>query len=416
MSVTVPVVFCTSKSYFPLTMVAVASIINHINPSTYLEIFLFHTELTETESKVKEKYENDKVSITFLHVGDKVQDLVDSGLFFSPGRHLKIETFYRLLIPDLLPEYDKIIYLDGDLVVKDDISILYAFNISAYLFAGINEKKSKLSPEETELGHRKELYFNSGVLLINAKAFREENCLEQCFDVLKKVPQHLLMYPDQDLLNLLFYDRVLFLPQQWNTMTGVVSNLPARSPFWNHIKSTEDPDFRGSIIHYTKKAHTNPYTYFAADFWETAKRVTLPDGESAYHHYEEKLLEEVLRMQSHKEAMGKRYEEFLSFWMFASESHHLCFFGDAREGKMVLSRFKDTNLKFPFAFLDYSHLYRGLQVEGIPLKTMNAVLQEHPDCYFLLTHASEGGNFYQKLLNKGIPKERIFLTDWNQYL
>lgn len=149
--------------------------------------------------------------------------------------------FYRLMIPDRLPEYDKVLYLDSDIVVCSDIGELWDIDLGNRLIGGVDEaaffsqkwyekrKKWNGFPEDR-------IYCNSGVLLMNTKALREWNFFEKIVRVLQERTD--LHFPDQDALNfLLDNSQRLCLDFRYNFLLPlhVKSSLSNISPIICHL-------------------------------------------------------------------------------------------------------------------------------------------------------------------------------------
>lgn len=123
----------------------------------------------------------------------------------------------RLFLPELLPDVDKIIYLDTDIVVKRDIAELWDINIEDYFVAAVRISKlpfvriKKYQKKGIDTDH----YFNSGVIVFNLKKIRlAMNLSDAAMECLRKNPD--FGWPDQDILNLLLLPRVLLLDKIWN--------------------------------------------------------------------------------------------------------------------------------------------------------------------------------------------------------
>lgn len=120
--------------------------------------------------------------------------------------------FAKLLLADYVKE-DKIIYLDTDTIVKKDISRLWEIDIDDYYAAGckdlgvINQKS--YFPKLDIKGK----YINSGVMLLNLKKIREDNLIPKFFEILNSRE---LLYPDQDALNLVCTEKLLYIPSIYN--------------------------------------------------------------------------------------------------------------------------------------------------------------------------------------------------------
>jgi lipopolysaccharide biosynthesis glycosyltransferase len=132
--------------------------------------------------------------------------------------HLTQETYHRISIPDLLEkDIEKVIYLDSDMIIKEDITRLWDVNIDHYFLAAVIDawqgikklRHSDLSiPDDCD-------YFNAGVLVLNLKKWREHNITNQIIDFMKK-NQSIIRYPSQDPMNAILHDKWLQLDEKWN--------------------------------------------------------------------------------------------------------------------------------------------------------------------------------------------------------
>lgn len=152
--------------------------------------------------------------------------LLDAQVFsFLPEQISKytVGTMFRVMLPELLPQLDRIIYLDADLYVNGDISELWETNISDYYLAAIPDLGVR--PWFTNLPYpithnlvTLEKYFNAGVLYLNLHQIRNKgNMKEEVLDYLIKNPESLLF--DQDALNVIYGQKVLYLDNTWNYFT-----------------------------------------------------------------------------------------------------------------------------------------------------------------------------------------------------
>lgn len=150
------------------------------------------------------------------------------------------EMYYRIAIPDLLgPEVKKALYLDSDLIVKEDIRKLWETDISDYFVAAVESIDAQ--------GRKKDLwipdnyrYFNSGVLLINVETWREHNISTKVFEFIQTHPEK-LVHPDQDALNAVLYDKWLLLHPKWNYTTGHAKLRLRTKPAIIHFTGQKKP-------------------------------------------------------------------------------------------------------------------------------------------------------------------------------
>ena len=112
-----------------------------------------------------------RANITFIQIGNSF-----SGAYEVRG--ITEACYYRLLIPWLIPQYDKILYCDGDIVFVDSISRLYAVDVDSYYVSGkkpYRYNKKSFSDYAPKLGIEPGEYINSGVLVINSANMRKDN-------------------------------------------------------------------------------------------------------------------------------------------------------------------------------------------------------------------------------------------------
>ena len=107
---------------------------------------------------------------------------------------------------------NKILYLDSDILVLTDISECWGIDINKFAIAAVPSQNKKRS---LVLNIDENRYFNSGVLLINLKYWRENNLTLKFIDFIKN-HSHLIKFWDQDVLNRVCGDSVLFIDEKWN--------------------------------------------------------------------------------------------------------------------------------------------------------------------------------------------------------
>ena len=135
------------------------------------------------------------------------------GIYTDP-RYTEAASF-RLLLPELLPEYDSLVYIDCDVIVRQDIGTLYAQTRleDKYLGVVFEAPIENQAQRFRALGCDPRCYFNSGFLLMNLKQMRQEKVSEKLLEACK-VPY--LEFPDQDALNQVCQGKVLPLSPLYN--------------------------------------------------------------------------------------------------------------------------------------------------------------------------------------------------------
>ena len=173
----------------------------------------------------------------------------------------------RAAFTKIFPHLDKILNIDNDTVVKNNISELWDIDLTDYYLAGCGEPKQSKNNFT---------YINMGVAMINLKKLREDGVEEKFINYIKTLKQRNLRYNDQDALNAVCYGKIKPLSPECNAMQHFVitdENKPIleqcyRPKDWE--KAQNDP----SIIHYAgrKKPWKNQYTSRYSD-WEIYSKI-----------------------------------------------------------------------------------------------------------------------------------------------
>jgi len=165
---------------------------------------------------------------------------IDENLFkiykdIGTHSYISLSACYRLKIASLLPNIDKIIYLDCDVIVNSDISKLYNVDIDDYYAAGVVDTAMKSSGwiPYLDVGNK---YFNSGVLLFNLKKIRQDN-IEIEFEKYTKENINSIRVGDQQIINMVLQGKIKEVDSIWNVQS---SNFINRSDYTNNPK----------IVHY----------------------------------------------------------------------------------------------------------------------------------------------------------------------
>jgi lipopolysaccharide biosynthesis glycosyltransferase len=158
-------------------------------------------------------------SIKFLAVTNHLDNIVSA----------KKGMYHRLLLPQMLPDLDKIIYTDVDLIFNCDLQELDKIDISKYYVAGVKDfyknKGNFRSKIWSEYGlydiSDKGQYINTGVLVINLKKIRQDGIDKKWFQLANNIS---FPYHDQDIINVSCADNILLLSNDYN-FTGDNSKI-----------------------------------------------------------------------------------------------------------------------------------------------------------------------------------------------
>lgn len=312
----VPVVFAADDNYVPQLTTTVYSAMKNADPTYFYDVVVLQRNIAwDKQERLRDFLKQfPNMSLRFTNVEREL-----SGYDLSTNNaHISIETYYRFLIQKLLPFYDKVLYLDSDIVINGDISKLYNTDLQGKLLgairdidflANLNVKHGK------RMGYAKNVlkmknpydYFQAGVLVLNTKAMRERYTIKQW---LTYASNPAFIYNDQDVLNAHCEGEVLYLPWEWNVVHdcgGRVGNLFVQAPndiYDAYMKSRNNP----KIIHYAgfQKPWTDPDCDFASIYWKYARETPFYERllKRVVKANEPKIPEEALRPK-HERAVGE---------------------------------------------------------------------------------------------------------------
>ena len=262
----IPVFFAADNNYAPFVAVALASMLGKASKNYFYKIYVLTTDLSHEYTEQLKNICRDAMpgnaSVEFVSLREEMEKT--SGTFHLRDYYSR-ETYCRIFIPRFFSQYDKVIYLDSDLVVTGDISELYNIDIGDNLVgAAIEEVMQSFDVfgtyVEKALGIPREKYFSAGVLLINAKKYREENIEEKFIALMNRFKFRVTQ--DEDYLNVLCKGKVKWLDVGWNKSAYKTGGFDEKN-----LK----------IIHY--KINWKPWHYnhvlYEEYFWECAEKTPL---------------------------------------------------------------------------------------------------------------------------------------------
>lgn len=164
--------------------------------------------------------------------------------------------FTRMFSGELMPkDVKKILYLDCDIIVKDSIKELLAFDTKEFAVCAVKDCVSKYYKNKIGIDN-KDSYINAGVLLLDLEKMRELSISKMMDDFVSRYSSS-INYADQDILNGIFSGKFGILPPQYDVMTLTCvytyeQILQIRRP--SHYYSKEEFEYSRKnpvIIHYT---------------------------------------------------------------------------------------------------------------------------------------------------------------------
>jgi lipopolysaccharide biosynthesis glycosyltransferase len=219
-----PVVFSADNYFVPYMAALIQSIMDNARQPCRYRFFVLHRGIsaenrellrTQVASAPPQKAgggEAPSFSVDFIDVSAHIKG------YRFPTHFLPVESYFRLLIPYLF-EYEKVIYLDSDMICNADLAELYAVDPGTKLLAACRDD---FLAGDRGRGHALSIglnshrdYFNAGMLLINRERFSRSIAMEQ---LLGLAVSRDWRFCDQDVLNVVCAGQTLILNMEWNAM------------------------------------------------------------------------------------------------------------------------------------------------------------------------------------------------------
>lgn len=277
----VAIAVAANDYFIPYCATFLKSMAEHSNSDKNYDILLLSQDVSDINVKNVKKMLSARKNISLRVLDPSV--LIDQYTFHIEG-HFSKETYYRLVLPELLPNYDKVLYLDSDMIAMDDVAKIYDENIDGYLLAachdadtaglynGYRKDKKEYTDKILKLKEPYQ-YFQAGVLLLNLEEFRKRYTTKQILDFAVSEKWQLL---DQDILNKLCEGAVKYIDMSWNVMVdfaGIrINQIIALAPRWLN-EMYQEARKNPKIIHYAgpQKPWFEPEMDFGIQFWECAR-------------------------------------------------------------------------------------------------------------------------------------------------
>jgi lipopolysaccharide biosynthesis glycosyltransferase len=192
--------------------VAMASVLKNKNPEDEIYFYVLDGGISEkNRQKILKLKSIADFEIEFI----KVDKAIFETCPIRQSDHISRAAYYRLILPGVCSGEDKLLYLDCDIVVKDTLADLFETELDDCYMAMV-EDVSALK-HEICLGLKQ--YCNNGVMVIDTEKWRRDSIGQKCLEYIRN-NQEILLYHEQDALNILFEDRIKLLDKTWNAQVS----------------------------------------------------------------------------------------------------------------------------------------------------------------------------------------------------
>ncbi len=246
----IPVVLISDDNFIMPTCVAITSLIVNKAPETEYEIYIIMAECSdESYSKIKELSElGTEVKLIRASL-DEYRDIKQLA-------HISIACLLKFDVSELVPDYDKLLYLDGDIIVRGDLSELYNTDLGGSYAAGVKE-----------IGNISEATgnVNAGIMLFNAKRIRDEKLNIKMREVRRSLGDRSSM--DQQTYNIVTGKNYKYIDIKYNCIPPKIVEchegdlVKINELYGSNYNSLQDIIDKAIIIHYASGEKPWKYTF-----------------------------------------------------------------------------------------------------------------------------------------------------------
>lgn len=212
------IAFASDNNYAQHLCVAIYSLLNSSNKNNFYEIYVLDGGISKSNKKNIDysinKFKNKKIH--YVKIDKKT--FINAKQFL----HLNQTAYYRLLLANVFKNLKKLIYLDCDILIFDDICELFTKNIDDYSAAAVKIFHPNYQRTiERFFGFKKLSFcFNSGVMIFNLSKIRELNLTKEFKKVFDEKNGNFIA-ADQDILNIVLNKKTKKLSNKWNVTSYI---------------------------------------------------------------------------------------------------------------------------------------------------------------------------------------------------
>ena len=307
----VPIVFTFDNNLIMPASICISSLLMNANADTFYDIFILHSEKCDFSNTelvdIPNYYKNCK--ITFRTVNSEFVTAYEI-------RGITTTAYYRLLIPEIIPEYDKIMYSDVDVIFREDLSKYYQIDLDGYYMAGV-DNASALRPgvqkyvrEKLGIDH-KYGHFYSGNLIINSKKIKEDNLIPQ-FRELAKRNFH---QQDMDIINIACYGKIKALTPAFCLTNYLTEILVKRKQEMLSFFTNDEIEhaLKYGIVHYNGPKPWKQYCVNFDIWWEYYRKSPFYDEQFYFDFFNDK------QNELDKLSLMKRVKLLLRYFIYGKK-------------------------------------------------------------------------------------------------
>ncbi|WP_300795618.1 glycosyltransferase family 8 protein [uncultured Bacteroides sp.] len=285
----IPIVFAFDNNLVLPACICIFSLLKNANSDTFYEIYILNSV-----SHPIDKRKIDKITDYFENCSINYREIDDTFDSSFEIRGITTPAYYRLLIPEIIPEHDKIIYSDVDVIFRSDLSDVFNMDLTGYYMAGV-DNASALRPlvqkyVKESLGiDCKYGHYYSGNLIINSSLIRKDNIMSIFRDLAKKK----FHQQDMDIINIACYGKIKPIPPYFCLTNYLTELIVSRKTEMLRFFSKEDLDYalKQGIVHYNGQKPWKGYCVNFDIWWEYYRKSPFFDEKFYFDFFYNKLNE-----------------------------------------------------------------------------------------------------------------------------
>ena len=206
----ISIVLISDNNYAIPARVVCNSIIRNNTQNNKIEINIIGIEFSQENLEKFQQLDTELVVIKVIQTQNSLAHIANN------HPHVSKAALQKFMIPEYFSNMDKILYLDCDVLVCEDLTELFTMNISTNYAAVVKDMAGTISENHhIKMNHKD--YFNSGMMLLNLKKIREDNVVKKMIEV--KASKQFTHFMDQDEFNYVFAENVTYLSPKYNFMS-----------------------------------------------------------------------------------------------------------------------------------------------------------------------------------------------------
>lgn len=271
------VLFSSDENYAQHLGAAIYSLLEHNANFEAIHIFVIDNDISDDSKEklncISNQFNNSNlVWIPFVQWKQKLK--------LNMTWNISISAYARLFLAEMLPQnVDRVLYMDCDMIICDSLMMLWNTDLQGKVLGAVQDDISDSTKAAVELLPQ-DKYFNSGLLLVNLVAWRQQEVGRKCLEFINRHKGR-SVHHDQGVLNGVLKDKWFRLPIEYNLMTiHYIFNLNQIERYFNdhsdfYTKKEIDTAKKTPVVlHYTPSftsrpwvkgcAHPHKYLYWKA--------------------------------------------------------------------------------------------------------------------------------------------------------